>query len=254
MENPIHKKLEILGDNITKNQTYFYAASALILVAINLSFGHRLILLPNAGFNLFAWSFISMIGVTLGYHRYFTHRSFRASRPLIIALGIAALLSAQGKLKHWVATHRLHHRYTDSNYDPHSPFEIDEHGNGTATVTLRSFFWSHWFWQVMERSEYFGNTSKQGLSSIHKGKNAFAHTNELRADLQLKRLGWDLRDWYSKDLQSDPIACKLDQYYPAFWLMTIIAPVVLSIMISSIHLMIHASPLDSSQEIAASAL
>ena len=97
MENPIHKKLEILGDNITKNQTYFYAASALILVAINLSFGHRLILLPNAGFNLFAWSFISMIGVTLGYHRYFTHRSFRASRPLIIALGIAALHQASGR-------------------------------------------------------------------------------------------------------------------------------------------------------------
>ena len=253
MGNQIHKRLDILGDNITKNQTYFYAAGALSLIALALIFGHRLILLPNAGFNLIAWSLVSMMGVTLGYHRYFTHRSFQASRPLVIALGIAALLSAQGKLKHWVATHRLHHRYADSIYDPHSPFEIDEHGNGTSTVTLRSFFWAHWFWQVMERSEYFGDTSKQKLNRSKKGRNAFSYTNQLRADLQLKQLGWDLRDWYSKDLKNDPIACKLDQYYPAFWIISIGAPIVLSIIISAIHQMIHSNPPDSSQGIAASA-
>ena len=253
MENQIHKRLDILGDYITKNQTYFYAAGALSLIALALIFGHRLILLPNAGFNLIAWSLVSMMGVTLGYHRYFTHRSFQASRPVVIALGIAALLSAQGKLKHWVATHRLHHRYADSIYDPHSPFEIDEHGNGTSTVTLRSFFWAHWFWQVMERSEYFGKTSKRELKRIRSNKNAFAYTNQLRADLQLKQLGWNLRDWYSKDLQSDPILRKFDQYYPAFWLISVGAPVVLSIIFSAINQMIHSNPPDSSQGIAASA-
>ena len=253
MENQIHKRVDILGDYITENQTYFYAAGALSLIALALIFGHRLILLPNAGFNLIAWSLVSMMGVTLGYHRYFTHRSFQASRPLVIALGIAALLSAQGKLKHWVAVHRLHHRYADSIYDPHSPFEIDEHGNGTSTVTLRSFFWAHWFWQVMERSEYFGKTSKRELKRIRSNKNAFAYTNRLRADLQLKQLGGNLRDWYSKDLHSDPILRKLAQYYPAFWLISVGAPVVLSIIFSAIDQMIHSNPPDSGQGIAASA-
>jgi len=164
-ENLIHKSLDSLGDSITKNQTRFYAVSALSLLVITLSFGHQLILLPNAGFNLITWTFISMMGVTLGYHRYFTHRSFQASRPLVVALGIAALLSGQGKLKHWVATHRLHHRYADSIHDPHSTFEINEHGNATATVTLRSFLWAHWFWQLMERCEYFGTANKQKSKS-----------------------------------------------------------------------------------------
>ena len=254
MKIPIDKRLDILGDKITKNQTYFYAASTLGLVASALIFGHQLILLPNAGFNLIAWSLVSMMGVTLGYHRYFTHRSFRASRALVIALGIGALLSAQGKLKHWVATHRLHHRYADSIYDPHSPFEIDEHGNGIAKVTLRSFFWAHWFWQVMERSKYFRNTSKRELNSIQMGKNGFIYTNQLRSDFQLKQLGWDLRDWYSKDLKSDPIACKLDQYYPAFWLFSIGAPIVLSIIISAIQQIFLGDSFDSIQEIADSAL
>ena len=254
MENLTHKRLDILGDNITKNQTYFYAASALSLIALALIFGHRLILLPNAGFNLIAWSLLSMMGVTLGYHRYFTHRSFRASSPLVVILGIAALLSGQGKLKHWVARHRLHHRYADSIYDPHSPFEIDDNGNGTSTVTLRSFFWAHWFWQVMKRSEYFGDTSKQKLNRTRKGRNAFSYTNQLRADLQLKQLGWHLRDWYSKDLQCDPIACKLDRYYPAFWLFSIFGPVVLSTIISAIHQDIHSNPPDSIRGMAASAL
>ncbi len=256
MENPIHKRLDILGDKITKNQTYFYAASALCLIAIALSFGHRLILLPNAGFNLIAWSFISMMGVTLGYHRYFTHQSFRASRPIIIALGIAALLSAQGKLKHWVSTHRLHHRYADSIYDPHSPFEIDEHENGTATdtVTLKSFFWAHWFWQVMERSEYFGTARRIKLSSSSKLKDRFTYTKQLKADLKLKQLGWDLRDWYSRDLQSDPITSKLDQYYPVFWIFSIAAPVALSVSISIVHQTFNANPTTSGHILAASAL
>ena len=77
MEHLIHKRLGILGDSITQNQTYFYAASSLSLMAIALSFGPQLILLPNAVFNLIAWSVVTMMGVTLGYHRYFTHRSFK---------------------------------------------------------------------------------------------------------------------------------------------------------------------------------
>ena len=253
MQSLFQKRLDILGDNITQYQAYFYAASVLGLVAITLNYGRQLILLPNAGLSLIAWSLVSMTGVTLGYHRYFTHRSFEASSPLVVILGIAALLSGQGKLKHWVATHRLHHRYADSIYDPHSPFEIDEHGNGTTTVTLRSFFWAHWFWQVMERRKYFINAIKDG-PVVQYGRNEFTYKKQLRADLQLKQLGWHLRDWYSKDLQCDPIACKLDQYYPVIWLFSIGAPVLVSVIISAIHQNINSNPPHSIHGMAASAL
>lgn len=253
-DNLINQKLNLLGDHITRNQTRLYAISALILLVLSLHFGHQLTSLPNAGFNLIAWSFISMMGVTLGYHRYFTHRSFQASRPLVVTLGITAFLSAQGTLKHWVATHRLHHRYADSIYDPHSPFEMDEHGNGTRTVTLRSFLWAHWFWQLDERSEYFRSTGTRKLYKLGRCKDAFAYTKQLRADLKLKRLGWDLRDWYSKDIQEDPITCTLDRYYPAIWLLSFGAPIVLSVTISSIRQILYTDQTLSSHALAASAL
>lgn len=254
IDKQINRRLDLLGDDITRNQTRFYAVSALSLLAIALHFGHQLTSLPNAGFNLIAWSFISMIGVTLGYHRYFTHRSFQASRPLVVALGVAALFSAQGTLKHWVSRHRLHHRYADSIYDPHSPFEMDECGNGSTTVTLRSFLWAHWFWQLIEQSEYFRSTGTRKLYKLGRCKDSFAYTKQLKADLKLKRLGWNLRDWYSKDIQEDPITCTLDRYYPAIWLLSISAPFVLSITISAIHQTLNANQSMSANVLAASAL
>lgn len=253
-ENPINKRLDILGDDISENQTRFYAISALSLLVLALHFGHQLTSLPNAGFNLIAWSLISMMGVTLGYHRYFTHQSFQASRPLVVALGIAALLSTQGKLKHWVATHRLHHRYPDSIYDPHSPFEVDGNGNGTNIVTLRSFFWAHWLWQLMERGEYFQITNAQKSNSLRVSKGTFTYTKQIKADLKLKQLGWDLRDWYTRDLQNDPITSKLDRYYPAFWLLSIGAPIILSTAVSAIHQTFYTNPTGLEHALAASAL
>src|SRR5207247_7575967 len=61
------------------------------------------------------------LGVTVGFHRLFTHRSFKTSAPLRIlfaALGSAAL---EGPIIEWVATHRRHHRFSDSDGDPPSP-------------------------------------------------------------------------------------------------------------------------------------
>ena len=250
----LHNILDNVGDRISKHQLRLYAFSALILSGIICLLGRHLFELPNAAFNLIAWSLISMIGVTLGYHRYFTHRSFQASRPLVVALGVAALLSAQGKLKHWVARHRLHHRYTDSIYDPHSPFEMDQRGNGTKIVTLRSFLWAHWIWQLVERSEYFRRTGTRELNKLGRRKDVFTYTKQLKADLKLKQLGWDLRDWYSKDIQQDPITSQLDRYYPAIWLLSISAPIVLSITISAIHQTMNANQSISANALAASAL
>lgn len=60
-------------------------------------------------------------GITVGYHRHFTHRSFRAVRPLRIALAVAGSFAVEGGVVGWVANHRRHHAFADKEGDPHSP-------------------------------------------------------------------------------------------------------------------------------------
>jgi stearoyl-CoA desaturase (delta-9 desaturase) len=61
------------------------------------------------------------IGVSVGFHRLFTHRSF-ATRPMIrVVLAVLGSMAAEGSLIFWVAAHRRHHRYSDRHGDPHSP-------------------------------------------------------------------------------------------------------------------------------------
>jgi stearoyl-CoA desaturase (delta-9 desaturase) len=64
---------------------------------------------------------LTVFGVTAGYHRLFTHRSFVARRPLKIALAISGSLALEGSLVSWVTNHRRHHQFSDRAGDPHSP-------------------------------------------------------------------------------------------------------------------------------------
>src|SRR5262245_59560109 len=60
-------------------------------------------------------------GISAGYHRYFSHRSFRTSRPMQFFLAFLGTLSAQRGVLWWVQHHRHHHRYSDTPEDLHSP-------------------------------------------------------------------------------------------------------------------------------------
>ncbi len=89
-----------------------------------------------------AFFVVSTLGVTVGYHRYFTHGSFRAKRALRIALAVAGGLAAQGPVIGWVADHRRHHAFSDRDGDPHSPWLF-----GTSPVALARGFWhAHMGW------------------------------------------------------------------------------------------------------------
>ncbi|EOD64788.1 acyl-CoA desaturase [Amycolatopsis vancoresmycina] len=89
-----------------------------------------------------AFFVLSTLGITVGYHRYFTHGSFRAKRVLRIALAIAGGLAAQGPVIGWVADHRRHHAFSDRDGDPHSPWLF-----GTSPVALARGFWhAHMGW------------------------------------------------------------------------------------------------------------
>ena len=74
-------------------------------------------------FAIFAAMYVlTSLGVTVGYHRLFTHRSFQPVRWLEILLAILGSMSLIGPLVIWVATHRRHHAFADREGDPHSPY------------------------------------------------------------------------------------------------------------------------------------
>ncbi|WP_157249335.1 acyl-CoA desaturase [Nonomuraea typhae] len=90
----------------------------------------------------FVFYIVSGLGVTVGLHRYFTHGSFKAKRPLKIALGIAGSLSLEMSVLDWVATHRKHHKFSDKEGDPHSPWRF---GPGFKSLS-KGLLYAHMGW------------------------------------------------------------------------------------------------------------
>ncbi len=64
---------------------------------------------------------VTALGITLGYHRLFTHRSFQTSTPVRAVLAVIGSMAVEGSVITWVADHRKHHAFTDQEGDPHSP-------------------------------------------------------------------------------------------------------------------------------------
>ena len=101
--------------------------------------------------------YVRMFWVTLGYHRYFSHRSFKTSRVGQAVIAFLAMTSAQKGVLWWAAHHRDHHRYSDGPEDLHSP--------------IRSgFWWSHVGWILSDR---YDKTKLDGIRD-------FARFPELR--------------------------------------------------------------------------
>ncbi len=130
------------------------------------------------------WILIGMmystsIGITVGYHRLFTHQSFKTSAPIRYILAVLGSMAVQGAVIEWCGAHRRHHQHSDHEDDPHSP-----HIHGGVTwgsgirATLHGFYHSHVGW-LFER--------------------------------RLKGLGR-----YTRDLRSDPVVCAANsQFY--YW-------------------------------------
>jgi stearoyl-CoA desaturase (delta-9 desaturase) len=85
---------------------------------------------------------VACLGVTVGFHRFFTHGSFKAKRPLKIALAVAGSLSLEMSVVDWVATHRRHHKFSDAEGDPHSPWRF---GNDWKALA-KGLWWAHAGW------------------------------------------------------------------------------------------------------------
>lgn len=79
---------------------------------------------------------VRMLGITIGYHRYFSHRSFKTSRVFQFALAWIGASSCQKGVLWWASWHRHHHQHADSEEDAHSPVQS-------------GFWWSHLGWFLL---------------------------------------------------------------------------------------------------------
>jgi len=85
---------------------------------------------------------LTALGITVGYHRLFVHRSFDTNVVVKFAFAVLGSMAVQGPLLKWVAMHRLHHQHSDTAGDPHSPHG---HDGGVLNV-LRGIWHAHVGW------------------------------------------------------------------------------------------------------------
>jgi len=116
---------------------------------------------------------VTGLGVTVGFHRHLTHRSFKTSKPLRGLLSILGSVAIEGPVISWVADHRKHHTYSDQEGDPHSPHV--GHGGGFRGAL-------------------------KGLAHAHVGW-LFIHTHR------------GARDRYARDLIDDPVVSFVDRTF-----------------------------------------
>ncbi|KAF8914806.1 delta-9 CoA desaturase [Mucidula mucida] len=97
----------------------------------------------------FLYYVFSMLGVTAGNHRYWSHRSYNASVPLQLFLLAASTSSVQGSAYWWARSHRSHHRHTDTDLDPYN--------------ANRGFWWNHLGWMVFITDMHSGTADTSDL-------------------------------------------------------------------------------------------
>ena len=90
---------------------------------------------------------ITGIGITVGYHRYFTHGGFKVNRFTKIVLAVMGSMALEGSVRQWVADHRKHHKYSDEIGDPHSPWRF-----GTSKrAVAKGLYYAHVGWLFDEQ-------------------------------------------------------------------------------------------------------
>ncbi len=125
-----------------------WAANLLVVALPLLGLGAAAVFLWGWGFGwtdmgvLIGMYVLTALGITVGFHRLFTHRSFETYRGVQLVLGVLGSMAVEGPLLKWVALHRRHHQHSDRPGDPHSPHLA---GSGILGV-LRGFWHAHLGW------------------------------------------------------------------------------------------------------------
>ena len=97
------------------------------------------------------WWISGSLGIGLGYHRLLTHRGYKTPKWMEYFLTLCASLAIQGGPMSWVTTHRIHHAFSDTDKDPHSP-------------VIKGFFWGHMGWIFKGGSGLYGEDVRKRYS------------------------------------------------------------------------------------------
>jgi stearoyl-CoA desaturase (delta-9 desaturase) len=125
----------------------FYITSHHILALYALYFLPSIFSYRLLGELFLATQLTGMLGITAGAHRLWSHKSFQAAWPVRLVFMLANSAAHQGSIYHWVKDHRMHHRHTDTDLDPHSI----EYG----------FFYSHIGWLFFRRTDKFRAAARE---------------------------------------------------------------------------------------------
>ncbi|HYE63325.1 MAG TPA: acyl-CoA desaturase [Phycisphaerales bacterium] len=149
---------------------------------------------------------LTAFGVTVGYHRYFTHKSFDCGPVTRFVLGVLGSMAAEGPVIRWVAMHRRHHQFSDHEGDPHSPHAFKGH--------------HHHHRHKPSGGDPHEESHHAGLGSVLKG---FFHAH----------MGWffnalpkDLEERYAKDLVADPVTRFVSNTFWVWILLSAVLPAV----------------------------
>ncbi|MGD0988503.1 MAG: acyl-CoA desaturase [Candidatus Sulfotelmatobacter sp.] len=94
---------------------------------------------------MFLWWVSGSLGIGMSYHRLLTHRGYKSPKWVEYFLTVCATLALEGGPIFWVATHRIHHQYSDQDGDPHSPID--------------GKWWAHMGWILMGKSMHHDTTT-----------------------------------------------------------------------------------------------
>jgi stearoyl-CoA desaturase (delta-9 desaturase) len=140
--------------------TRLHRAITLVMVVVPfLGFVTALVLLWHS--SLVGWVEVGVLlsmytltglGITIGFHRLFTHRSFETYRPIRYLFAVLGSMAVEGPVITWVADHRKHHAFADEDGDPHSPHTT--HGSGPLAA-IKGLFHAHigWMFSAVGRAD-----------------------------------------------------------------------------------------------------
>ncbi len=151
------------------------AVTAIFVIAPFLGLIAAIILMWGRGFSwlylilMSAMYIVTALGITVGYHRLFTHRSFETNRFVKAMFAIMGSMAIEGPMLRWVANHRRHHQHSDLELDPHSPHH---HGDGILG-TIAGFYHAHVGWiadkEPADLSRYVGDLVRDRVLRIISG-------------------------------------------------------------------------------------
>ena len=128
-----------------KNEINWITASFMLAFHIGAVVALFFFTWPALFVGLFLWWVAGSLGIGMGYHRLLTHRGYKTPKWVEYFLTVCATLSLEGGPIFWVATHRIHHRFSDQEGDPHSPID--------------GKWWAHMGWILTGKSMHHDTTT-----------------------------------------------------------------------------------------------